>query len=484
MLPPCHVGIAPAWQGQVTASKSMRLGMQKKYFSLYFGKDVVSASYIDSDVECQVTKSLLVDHGEPAGLVVADDGTTYVGFEQYSTSLRERQRLGRGTTFYDADTLMSKMSNQAVESIRYVMAWRNRILTKILDLFDGYLTDGYSVEERWFVVCPSAWIENNGGTFDLKCLFERAGFTNVMIVPEFASAIMYMEKAYGFMRDVDSQLGVLCVDIGHDEITTTYIASGSRPSIVRWPVGTGLIEEMILAENFKGEYRTADQPFCAPEVLKAIGDEYRTNEKFGTYVLVAARKLMERYYTALAEGNDFSDIDCTEVVPLDEDMKNRLGVKFFTIYANDRMTKSIIHDRSVRSVLGEEFDDLAVEVRKELEDKSWGAGLKSFLQKTLEMCPDFAVVAQAGGNRACLIVTGGASLMPFVQDIISEVMPNATLYRSDTMYGAHGPLLFANDIVWLGDLKEKLSHVVGEAFSISKEKCRKCRGECTTGDGY
>lgn len=51
-------------------------------------------------------------------------------------------------------------------------------------------------------------------------------------------------------------------------------------------------------------------------------------------------------------------------------------------------------------------------------------------------------------------------------------MPNAILCRNDTMYGARGPLLFANDIVWLGDLKEKLSHVVGEAFSISTEKCR------------
>ena len=392
----------------------------KRIFGLDYGRGTMAGFYVDEGAEVLDPHAIMDSHGEPSGFAVMDAGTTRLGLQMYNIPGRD---YGRIKEFHvNVKELPHGNERDDAMQIQYARAWRERIMEKTPQFFN----DGY--EEYWFIGCPTGW-RSKKTIDDYAKIFTAAGFKNVVIVPESNAAMMHAEKAYGFVKDVDEKVGVLCIDLGAYSADSTYVRPGKSVVSYGGYVGASLIEKMIVTENLNDEHRTADRPYVSSEVLKAIREEYRESEKFRTYVLIAARKLKEQYYTALAEGNDFSDIDCTVVVQLDEDMKNRLGVKLFTIYVNDRMTKSIIHDRSVRSVLGEEFDDLAVEVRKELEDRSWGAGLKSFLQKTLEMCPDFAVAAQAGGSHACLIVTGGASLMSFVQDIISEVMPNVTLYK-------------------------------------------------------
>jgi hypothetical protein len=60
-LPPCHVGIAPAWQERGMVSKSIWLEMWEKYSSLYFGRNAVSEFHIDSNVVCEGPQLSLVD---------------------------------------------------------------------------------------------------------------------------------------------------------------------------------------------------------------------------------------------------------------------------------------------------------------------------------------------------------------------------------------------------------------------------------------
>ena len=152
-------------------------------------------------------------------------------------------------------------------------------------------------------------------------------------------------------------------------------------------------------------------------------------------MLLHAKKLKETYFTDVVNGQDYSDIDCTEGVDIriKDATLDSVGVKLFQLIANERMVQAITMKRSVRDVLGEEFDTLPEEVRKDRGNKTWCESLREFVCKTLEACPELAKVAQGtSGDKAKVILTGGASLMQFVEDVMKEVMPHTSIYSDRT----------------------------------------------------
>ena len=187
---------------------------------------------------------------------------------------------------------------------------------------------------------------------------------------------------------------------------------------------------MILEMNLSGEF--CEDSRNSKDLRQTVREKCQSDSMFRTYMLLHAKKLKESYFTDVVNGQDYSDIDCTEAVDIriNDAALDSVGVKFFELVANDRMMRTITEGRSIKDVLGEEFDALPDEVRKELGNSSWRESLKSFVCKTLEVCPEFAAVAKdINSDKANLILTGGASLMPLVMDVMQELMPNTNIYN-------------------------------------------------------
>ena len=394
----------------------------KRIFGLDYGRGTMAGFYIDEGAEVLDPHAIMDSHGEPSGFAVMDDGTTRLGKTMYTISDRDFPHVRE----FHVNVKGMPQGNEEEDAlqIQYARAWRERIIKKHPHLFN----DGY--EEYWFIGCPTGW-RSKKVVDDYAKIFTAAGFKNVVIVPESNAAMMCAEKSFSFVKHVDKNVGVLCVDLGAYSADSTYVRPNESVVSYGGYVGASLVEKMIVIENLKDEYRIDPRSYVTPKALEKIGEEYRRNEKFRTYILNHARDLKEQYYTKVADGATYNAFDFMVQVPLPEYLQERTGAKLFTIYVNDLMTKAIIHDRSVKSVLGEEFDALPDEVRKEFGDKSWSACLEGFLERTLEICPDFATAARSSEKKACLIVTGGASKMSFVEDIIYKVMPKATPYKDE-----------------------------------------------------
>lgn len=425
-----------------------------RIFGLDYGRGTMAGFYIDEGADALDPHAIMDSRGEPSGFAVMHDGTTRVGKNMITISDRDFPHVKE----FHVNVKEMPHGNEREDAlqIQYARAWRERFLKKYPQLFN----DGY--EEYWFIGCPTGW-RSKKLVDNYAKIFTAAGFQNVVIVPESNAAMMCAQKRFEFAKHVDKDVGVLCIDLGAYSADSTYVRPGESVISYGGYVGASLVEKMIVAENLNDEYRIAGQPYATPEALEVIGEEYRRNEKFRTFVLNYARDLKELYYSKVADGAAFNAFDFIGQVPLPMYLQERLGVRFFAIYVNDLMTNAIIHDRSVKSVLGEEFDALPDEVRKEFGDKSWSACLKGFLEKTLEICPDFATAARSGDKRACLIVTGGASKMLFVEDVICEVMPKASLYKDEDPMST-----IAKGLVYFGPGKLKAI-----AFDREFERLRK-----------
>lgn len=439
--------------------------MKTRLFALDYGRGTMAGFWTDLEAKDRDPKALMDPYGEPSGFAVIDDGSTRVGNRMYRIGGRDYPHVMR--IHVNVKGLPDGKDELQIE---YARAWREQFLREKPELFGE---DG--AEERWIIGCPTGWRDPK--TIDAyKRIFEQAGFRNVVIVRESNAAMMWAEQTYAFMKDMDPEAGVLCLDFGAYSADATWVRHGKEKggktkggTVTSYGgyVGASLVERMIVLENFKDACRNDDRAYNSAETMAAVKAEYeKPDGKFRSYLLNSARRLKEDYYKALAEGADFSMTDDFVKVDLNfgDDARKRFGALSFGLYFNDRMARAILVDRSVREVLGEEFDTLPEEVRRELGDKSWREALCDFLRRTLATCPAFAKLAQAekADRKAVLILTGGASLMPLVREVVGEVMPNAQVYADKTPMStiARGLDMFGPDKLKALAFDEKLGRLL------------------------
>ena len=389
----------------------------KRIFALDYGRGTMAGFYTDFGAKVISPRPIMDKDGEPSGFALMQDGSYRLGKQLYTMGAKDY----RNATAMHINIKELPTGDDSLQ-VEYARAWRQKLLRDNPTLFN----DGS--EEVWIIGCPTGW--RSSKVIDkYRVIFEEAGFSNPIIVPESNAAMMYAQQTYEFMDRMDKNTGVLCIDLGAYSADSTYVRPGSVSSYGGY-VGASLIEKMILEMNLSGEF--CEDSRNSKDLRQKVREKCQSDPMFRTYMLLHAKKLKESYFTDVVNGQDYSDIDCTEAVDIriNDAALDAVGVKFFELVANDRMMRTITEGRSIKDVLGEEFDALPEEVRKELGNSSWRESLKSFVCKTLEVCPEFAMAAKdTNGDKANLILTGGASLMPLVMDVMQEVMPNTNIYN-------------------------------------------------------
>lgn len=103
----------------------------------------------------------------------------------------------------------------------------------------------------FFVGCPSGWPEGDRARY--KKLFERAGFTNVEVVPESRAAFMFVRES-GELRAARDTLDrpTLIVDAGSSTTDFTFVDRlEARPVDFGEALGGGLIDQLLLEYNLR-----------------------------------------------------------------------------------------------------------------------------------------------------------------------------------------------------------------------------------------
>lgn len=451
--------------------------MKTRLFALDYGRGTMAGFFADSGAKNISPKELMDRDGEPSGFAVMDDGSTRVGRRMDTIGGHEYPHV----THFHINVKEMPTGNDTLQ-IEYAKAWRAQIVQNNPALFSEP-----GIEEQWFIGCPTGWRDAKT-IANYKRIFETAGFPNVVIVRESNAAMMWAEDSYAFMKDMDPEAGVLCLDLGAYSADATWVRHGKKKSPKAKSetvssyggyVGASLIERMIVLANFENAYRNKKNAYNSDETIAAIKAEYeKPDGKFRTYLLNTARHLKETYFSAIAAGaTKYAHQDAVADVDLffDENSEDQFGDTSFGLYLNDRMAQAILDDRSVKNVLGAEFDTLPEEVRRELGEKSWHEALRDFFRNTLKICPAFAERAQgpSSDRKAVVILTGGASLMPFVKDVLLEVMPNTQVYSDNNPMStiAQGLLMFGPDKLKSIAFDDKLGRLLvsDKAFEDGKK---------------
>ena len=421
----------------------------KRIFALDYGRGTMAGFYCDP-LHVELFQPIMNDTGEPSGFALMQDG---------------RYILGNG--LYVMDGIDFKKCKQMVLNVKalpdgddalqieYAKAWREKIKSDHPDLFRD-------CEEVWLIGCPTAeeWrhktVVNN-----YKRIFEEAGYQNVIIVPESNAALMCLRLRYDLLDKTNNEVGVLCIDLGAYSSDSTYVIPGKVQSFGGY-VGASLIERMILAKNLEGALCKKQKN--SDELIAVVANKFREDPKFANYLLLHAKKLKEMYFSRKVDGANYIERDCVDAVDicLGDEKIDALGFEAFVLAVNDDMIRVITEEESVKSVLGEEFDSLSNDVKNDLGEMTWSESLKEFLIKTKEKFPVFANAACTNNQKACLVLTGGASLMPFVEDIVKMVFPYVEIYNDTAPMST-----IAKGLLYFGPDKVKSMELLGHLGMIS-----------------
>lgn len=431
--------------------------MARYIHSLDNGRGTMAAFTGEDALASQEPKPLMAEGGEPSGFAKMKDGSYQLGTQLYNMN---------GDTYHAVDSFMidfKEIPNKDNHKllVTYARAWRERMMKKNPTAFLP------GNEEYWIIGMPTGW-RKKSIVDAYRQVFIDAGYKNPIIVPESNAAMAAAQHSYSAIARANAEQGVLCIDLGAYSNDATFVNKDGVSSYGGY-TGASLIERMMLVQNLKDAYRKRKKAHNAPELLQIVIDKCRSDRKFYNYILLQTRKLKENYYSANADGT-VAIRDITVSVELDwqDPVFSEWDGENFALYTNDTMMNAITKELSIRSVLGDEFNNLPIEMQNEIGNKTWAGCLRTFIEKATELCPQLAQAARGNQTeKAAVVLTGGAGLMPFVEDTILEVLPNIDLYtdKSPMSTIARGLWYFGPDKLKQLDFERAFDAVLNEEDS-------------------
>lgn len=271
------------------------------------------------------------------------------------------------------------------ETEEIVMAFARGVMEALQDV--SIVRKVLAEEEVAFQVgCPADWSKSVRARY--AQLLTRAGVPNVRIVPEsraaFLAASMSDEAHAGAAQLMDS---TLVVDLGSSTLDLAYVYDGKEYTVGTMGVqlGGGMLDEMIV-DYAIGLLCTEEQ-----EVVRAV---LKKQSAWKSRLMVSARKLKEQYFT---QGNE------------------QLLVKRETIFCEGR--------HAINLSIGPEILHQLVHQPSDLLD---GQSFHSRLMNCLLMAQQMMTQRPP----KVVLLTGGASRMPFFQQACQETFPQATMLVS------------------------------------------------------
>ena len=256
-------------------------------------------------------------------------------------------------------------------------------------LIDDHRLD--SVESaRFFIGCPSGWTRDVRDAY--KKLFEKAGMVNCEIVSESRAAFMFARES-GELRVSEELLTLptLIIDAGSSTTDFTYVADLSERMLKTGDfgdvtLGGGLLDALLLDLNLRRAPARKQL-----EVVFARFPQYKARCEF------EARRVKEMYFTQARRGGAARSESAVKLYIGREPVT-------FELACDDRDMKGLL--REPLSALG-------------------GLSFLDAYKKSL----DTAKEQLSGDGPDTILLTGGASRMPLIEDEARAAFPKASVWR-------------------------------------------------------
>ena len=292
------------------------------------------------------------------------------------------------------------------------------------------LTESKQIEggaRSLFVVgCPSGW--GRAARRDYAVLLQEAGMQQVQIVPESRAAFLDARQSgevpparqSGEVPPEDLEGAVLIVDIGSSTIDFTFVVQRElRPvDFGHNELGAGILDKIILERELK-KAGNAD--------LNELFEEY---PQYKAQCLLFSREVKESYFNS----------NNTQEVPAD--FAKTIGEKRISFYLE-------IGDDDMAEILSAPIGELG--------GLAWPSAFQKELQSVREKTADIP--------PTIILLTGGASRMPFVLECCEEIFPQAKVKR-----GPEPESTIARGLAWAGRLGKKGDKFHQEIEDIFKLK--------------
>lgn len=240
-------------------------------------------------------------------------------------------------------------------------------------------------DDRFVVGCPAGW--NTAARARYRDLLARAGMENPQVISESRAAFLYAKYARTVALDVDVlNESALVADIGSSTLDFAYIVDGRETGVGTFgetALGGGILDAALLRRAVE---RSRDRA-----ALRAVLSESRS---WYSYLEIEARRLKEEYFTRLA----------AEAAPV---VKKTLRVCYDGV---QRLTLQIDN---------EEASHLVDDPLPELDGRSFSQAVSEALANAARLT--------AERPPRLLLLTGGASRMPFFREACQEAFPDAVV---------------------------------------------------------
>lgn len=240
-------------------------------------------------------------------------------------------------------------------------------------------------DDRFVVGCPAGW--NTAARTRYRDLLVRAGMDNPQVISESRAAFLYAKYARTVALDVDIlNESALVADIGSSTLDFAYIVDGRETGVGTFgetALGGGILDAALLRRAVE---RSRDR-----SALRSVLSESRS---WYSYLEIEARRLKEEYFTRLA----------TEAAPV---VKKTLRVCYDGV---QRLTLQIDNDEASHLI-----DDPLPELDGRAFSQAVSEALANASRLTAERPPRL------------LLLTGGASRMPFFREACQEAFPAAVV---------------------------------------------------------
>ena len=260
------------------------------------------------------------------------------------------------------------------------------ILRFVRGVLRDLINSGYfSGDDQFIVGCPAGW--NAADRSRYHDLLLKAGVREPQVISESRAAFLYAKYAHTVALDLDVlNESALVVDIGSSTLDYAYIVDGRETGIGTFgetALGGGILDAALL--------RHAVQKNKQREQIENV---FRESRSWYSYCEIEARRIKEEYFTRLN----------TETAPV---VRKQLricydGMQKLTLEFNNDLAQA-----------------LTTEPLEELDGHSFENAVRASLQN--------AVKLTANRPPRLLLLTGGASRMPFIRELCQEVFTQAVI---------------------------------------------------------
>lgn len=242
-----------------------------------------------------------------------------------------------------------------------------------------------SADDRFIVGCPAGW--NAACRARYRDLLIRAGMHLPQVISESRAAFLYAKYARTVAVDVDIMgESALVVDIGSSTLDYAYIVDGRETGIGTFgetALGGGILDAALLRNAVeKSRYR------------KEIEATFAESRSWYSYCEIEVRRLKEEFFSRLA----------IEEKPV---VKKQIRICYDGIQKLNIELSSEEIERTINAPLAE------------FCGRSFVRALRDSLENAVRITAD---------RPPCmLLLTGGASRMPFFRDLCSEIFESAVI---------------------------------------------------------